>query len=801
MKTLRQTLLSTCVLGWIASGSSVNAQAGPASVSAHALASAETPSTAQGAVAPDSTSQDIVVTAQRRSESLSKTPVAVSVISGETLAKLGFSSQSDLHTAVPGLLIKASQSSNQLNFSIRGQSLEPFSSIRPGVLPYLNEVQVGGEGANSLYDLQSVQVLKGPQGTLFGRNATGGAVLFTSTRPTDKFGGYISGRLGDYSLRQVEGAINIPIMGDKLMARIAGDYEYRNGFQRNLFDGNRVGNVRRQAVRGSLTFAPNNAFKNELVVDYLHSGGSGTSAVISFITPQGQSGPNASPANILFSPQVDSFFGPGTWNRYLALHPNVDPAGIVAFAAKQKARGPFLIDVDSGGGHQTHDLVITNVSTLDVGQDTKIKNIFGYTHLHSVDIGEFDGTPFGIDRAGPRGRNVSTRQYSDELQLVGNAFGDRLSYVTGLYYANELVNNVSQSIVFDLSPIFGPFELINSAKNRSKTYAVYGQGTYNLDDLTGIHGLSFTAGARYTSEKISLTRNPDDLYVLAPKPIFNYNLQDTFKKVSWQFGLQEQVDPNLLLYVVTRRSFRSGGFNFYAPPLNGFGAQLGAEYKPQIVTDVEAGAKFSGRLEDMPFRANLAVYNLWLTDNQNVTYLNINGVASAVTINVPKAKVYGFELDAVLSPTSFINVGSTLNYTNARYTKNLVSVLGSAPIAFGPYTDTPKWSGSVYAEVTVPISGDWKASFRGDGVVQSSTVFSSTQSTLNPGAVISGYAIADFRVAVENSRQGWSLSANLKNAFNQTYYVGGLAFESVFTLDALVPGDPRTFFVQLRKTF
>lgn len=791
MRNLKRTLLSTCVLGWIVTGFSAIAQAGPPPVVTQA--SNEDPST--------STSQDIVVTAQRRSESLSKTPVAVSVISGETLAKLGVSSQSDLHTAVPGLLIKASQSSNQLNYSIRGQSLEPFSSIRPGVLPYVNEVQIGGEGANALYDLQSVQVLKGPQGTLFGRNATGGAVLFTTTKPSDVFGGYVSGRIGDYSLRQVEGAVNIPIIGDKLMARIAGDYEYRDGFQYNLFDGRRLGDVRRQGLRGSLTFAPGGGFKNELVVDYFHSGGTSTSAVISTIAPQGQAGPNAAPANILFSPQVDAIFGPGSWNRYLAAHPGADPDGIVAFAAKQKARGPFLIDVDSDGAHQAHDLVITNISTLDVAPNTQIKNVFGYTNLHSVDIGEFDGTPYGIDSGGTQGRNIRTRQYSEELQLVGKTLGDRLRYVTGLYYADELVNNRSQSIVFDIAPLLGPFELINSAKNLSKTYAIYGQGTYDLDGLTGIHGLSVTAGARYTSEKISLTRNPDDLYVLAPKPIYHYKLQDTFKKVSWQFGLQEQLNPNLLLYVVTRRSFRSGGFNFYAPPLGGFGDQLGAEYKPQIVTDVEAGAKFSGRIEDMPFRANLAVYNLWLKDNQNVTYLNINGTASAVTVNVPRAKVSGFEFDAVLNPYSWVSTGSTLNYTNARYTKNLVSVLGSAPIAFGPYPDTPKWSGSVYAELTIPISGDWKATIRGDGVMQSGTVFSSTQSTLNPGARIPGYAMADFRVGLENGRDGWSLSANLKNAFNRTYYVGGLSFESVFTLDALVPGEPRTFFVQLRKTF
>ena len=157
--------------------------------------SATTPSASGDARTP--ATSDIIVTAQRRAESLARTPVAVTAISADTLTRQAIVSESDLQTSVPGLIVKAGQSSNQLNYSLRGQTVDSFSSSRPSVLPYVNEVQVGGSNSSAFYDLQSVQVLKGPQGTLFGRNSTGGAVLFTTTKPTNLFEGYGSVRGGN----------------------------------------------------------------------------------------------------------------------------------------------------------------------------------------------------------------------------------------------------------------------------------------------------------------------------------------------------------------------------------------------------------------------------------------------------------------------------------------------------------------------------------------------------------------------------------------------------------------------------
>ena len=753
-------------------------------------------------VSDESAGGDIIVTAQRRSESLQRTPVAVSVVGSETLMKKVISSQADLQSAVPGLQVKASQSSDQLNYVIRGQSLDPFSSVRPGVLPYFNEVQVGGAGSGAFYDLQSVQVLKGPQGTLFGRNATGGAVLVTSARPEKEFGGYISGRIGNYDLRQIEGAINLPLIDDTAMLRIAGLFERRDGFQFNLFDNSSVGDVRREAVRGSLLLKPTPALTNTLVVDYLHSAGSSTSNVIYSIFDVGEQGPGATippiAVNFLFSPLLDLAFGAGAWATYLAGHPGADPDGIIAFVAKQNARGPFVIDVDGANTHRAKNLVVSNITTFDVAPDTQIKNVFGYTSIKAFDRAEFDGSPFGVDTLGPEGLRTNLRQISEELQLIGKV--GPLSYVTGIYFSDEKLDYFSESIIFDLLPfIYVP--QFNHAITTNKTLAPYAQGTFDLSGLTGLSGLSVTAGLRYTEEKVRVTRQPRDVYVTNPDPSFVVGPQSRkFKKFSWQLGVQEQLD-NILLYAVSRHSFRSGGFNSIAPPIAGFGNEGGSEYRAETATDVEVGAKFHGNVGGAPLRVNIAAYNLWVKNIQRVTYALILSNPAAITVNVPKAQITGIEADMTYTPSRWLNLGGSVNYANGRFTDNLVRVGGGAPVAFGPYPDLPKFSGTAFAELSAPIGGDLSASLRGDVYHQTRTVFSSAQRALNPGAVIPGYTLVDFRVAVEDKHKGWSISANLKNAFNRVYYVGGLPFESVFTLNAVVPGAPRTFLVQAGYRF
>ncbi len=764
----------------------------------------------------DAAAEDVIlVTAQRRSETLERTPVAVSVLSASALQRQAIVTESDLQIASPGLTIRAGYNSNQLNYALRGQSLDAFSDTRPGVLPYFNEVQLDGVGGGSsaFYDLQSVQVLKGPQGTLFGRNSTGGAVLFTSVKPDDTFGGYVSGRLGNYKSRQLEGALNIPLVGDTVMARVAGFYEKRDGYQRNLFNNTRAGNVDRYGLRGSLHFQLSDTISNDLVVDYLHSGGNSLSGLIDSLEPTGIL-PLIAFTNFgnqpLFNALVNGFTGGAagcnqTTNNcaaaYAAANPTLDPGGLASYLVTQKARGPYQIESDGPAKYRGRNIIVSNITSIDVGADTKLRNIFGYTYLQNGIAGDIDGTPYGIDDNGDGGKNDNTRQYSEELQLVGKTFGGNLDYVIGGFYSHETNENVTTSVLFQFAPL-----IVTTNYNKLTTrdmYAGYGQGTYDLSEATGIEGLGITIGARYTHEKIRFETLPADTAYLEPPAVratFDFDQQKSFGNVSWTLGIQQQVNSNLLIYVASRRSYKNGGYNGIQNPVPGKGSAGGNEYDLETLTDAEIGLKYRGQIGGIATQFNIALYQNWIKDGQRVAYTLLGSTPAAVTVNVPRSKVSGFELDGSIRPSSWLTLGGALNYTNARFTDSFVSIGGGAPVLFGTYPDTPKWSGSVFGEITVPVRKSIELSLRSDLYAQSLFWFASTGNR-SPGAHVDGYTLVNFRLGIEDRDAGWSLSAHLKNAFNRVYYVGGIATGELFQFNTVVPGSPRSFLAETRFKF
>jgi iron complex outermembrane receptor protein len=761
-----------------------------------AFAQSASPATVQNAAPATSTQlQEVVVTAQRRAENLERTPVAVSVVSGDALTKQGIASEADLQSAVPGLTIRGTADSNQLNYALRGQSVDAFSTSPPAVLPYVNEVATNNAGSSAFYDLQSVQVLKGPQGTLFGRNGTGGAVLFTTTKPTDIFGGYVSAKAGDYGLGSVEGAVNLPIVDDKLLLRVAAFSEHQNGFQHNLFNNTTVGTENRNAVRISLTAKLSDKLKNDLVLDYGQNRGS---SMVPSIYSVG--GTPFIPAPVLFSPILDAAVGfPGAWNLYLSQHPGAYAGGLTAFAALQKERGPYNVDIDGPLSNRDQNLIVSDITTYDLSSDIQIKNVFGYVNSQAAYRADIDGTPYGIESTGQNANTTKNKQFTEELQLLGKAFSKDLSYVVGAYYLNNTEYYDSPSTFLNLTPIISPASAATAADLTDQSYAGYAQGTYNLGSLTKIEGLSVTAGIRYTEEDVGEQVLPGSPYYDLPAP-FERNLSQSAGKLSWQFGAQEQLNSNLLLYVVTRRSFRSGGFNGTAAPLAGTAAVGGALFKPETATDVEGGVKIQGDLLGAPARLNLAVYNQWVDDIQRSIYGLADGQPAGYTTNVPAAEVTGFEAEGQINPTSWLKTGASLAYTDARFT-DAKTVLFGTPTIYGPYPDAPRWSGSLFAEATLPLQGPLSVSARGDLYAQSSFYFSSLNNTVNPGSQLAGYGLADFRVSLDDNAAGWSVSAYVKNAFNHVYYVGGVPLGSLLGFNTALPGAPRTFYVQIRDKF
>ena len=802
------------------------------------------------AVDAENANETVIVTAQRRETALQRTPVSVAVLTSESLTERAVTSEADLQVTLPGVTVRASQNSNNLNYAIRGQSLDVFSNTRPGVLPYFNEVPIGGGigGSSAFYDLGSIQVLKGPQGTLFGRNATGGAVLITTGRPTNQFGGYVIGRLGNFDLRYIEGALNVPIVPDVIALRVAGVHHERDGFQRNVHpncnsprplfpiasdpalppatsspNGCRVGDIDRTGFRATLEIEPTSSLRNTLVVDHLDSGGSSTSAVLYSLDPTGAiplialtdvSATGAPTFEAIISAFVQGGGGPpnagaGQAAIYRARTPNLPDGGLREFLPIQQERGPYIVDLDGPQKYDARNWLISNITEIDIGPETTIKSVFGYVDTKSVIFNDVDAVPFGVDNNGffptnaagePYGRIDKFKAFSEELQILGKAFDGQLDYVAGVFFSDEEFTAITGSDFFDF-PFIRTIQ-INAATTSNKTYAAFAQGTFDLGRATGVEGLSFILGARYTNEKVRIEYLDRDISRLAPPAVqatYDFDQSQTFKPFSWTLGLNYQVNRNTLLYAASRRSQRNGGFNYFQAPIPGPGEEGGNAYRTETVTDLEFGLKTQGRI-GIPYRFSLALYQSWIDDAQRVAYIVRGGAPVAITVNVPGARVRGFEFEGDLSLTEWLKVGGQLNYTDAKFTDNMVSVGGSPPVEFGNYPDTPEWSGSAFADINIPIGGSLNFSARGD-VYHQSSVSTTALGPRNPITTLPNYTLANFRVGIEDEDAGWSLSALVRNAFKEVYYVGGVPLGKLFQLNTAVPGERRTFLVEARYKF
>jgi len=744
------------------------------------------------------------VTAQRRAEAIERTPVSLAVISGDEMRDRAIVSEMDLQN-MAGITVKAAQNGNQLNYAIRGQTVDAFSSSRPSVLPYINEVQIGLASSSAFYDLESIQILKGPQGTLFGRNSTGGAVLFTTAKPTEEVEGYVSAWGGNFGEVKAEGAVSIPLVENKALMRISGFYQDADGWQDNVFRDETLGGIERKSGRVSLTLNPTETISNEFVATYYEAEGNNITAVA--VNSYNASNDAAFvPASILYSPLMDVAFGfQGAWDLFLSAHPGVNPDGLAAQVEyAQKNLGFHDASVDAPSLHDAENLIISNITTIDLTDNLQLRNIIGYNDMDQNNTGEFDGTHFPANDLGLFGRRNQLTQFSEELQLQGTTPSGLLTYVAGLYYSDEEDEQYSLSVLFDFQPLAPPVGQVNWGVTSNETVAVYGQGTFDLSETTGIEGLGITLGARYSEEDIEFKRKDEDFFITTGAPegaVFLNPLSDTFDQVSWTLGVEYQITDSTLLYGTTRQSFRSGGFNFYAPPVIGTGNEADATFEEESATDIELGYKYLGAWGDMPVRINLAVYQMIIDDLQRSNYVAVFGSLAGITVNVPEAKIKGMDLDFTLAPTEWLTVGGSLSLQDPEFTKNVVSVLDNPDTAFGPYPDSPDWSGSLFADARFALSDQLTLSLFGEVYGQDESFFSSTHDTLNPGSDIDAYTVANFRVAVSDEEAGWTLAGHLRNAFNEDYYVGGVGFKSLFSTNIAVPAAPMTWMVEASYRF
>jgi iron complex outermembrane recepter protein len=320
---------------------------------------------------------DIIVTARRTDERLQDVPVAVTAFGADALEERKISSETDLQVATPGLTVRQTGSSDQLNFAIRGQSIDSFSFSSPAVVTYFNDVQAGGGAAISFFDLASIQVLKGPQGTLFGRNATGGAVLYSSAKPSLDTGGYVKQGYGNYENKELEAALNLGV-AQGFAIRLSGKIRKRDGYQTNLLDGTHPNSIDSKVGRLSVLIAPEGSnFENSAMVQIGRFGGLTGGTKIA-----NANGVNGTPATYLdpitntVKPLVTNFRdtygigGPGA-----AVVPGF--TSLNDFLTKQQNIGFYDFYGNQDSMRRGRSTLVSNTTKFELSESVTLKNIFG----------------------------------------------------------------------------------------------------------------------------------------------------------------------------------------------------------------------------------------------------------------------------------------------------------------------------------------------------------------------------------------------------------------------------------------
>jgi iron complex outermembrane receptor protein len=753
------------------------------------------PADSQTAAAPPATSntgsagelQEVTVTARRVTESLSKVPIAVSAFNSDVLVEHTIVSETDLQSLVPGLTVKATATQNQLNYAIRGQTLDAFSGSAPGVLPYLNDVAIAPQTASTFYDLSEIQVLKGPQGTLFGRNTTGGAVLYQTTQPGDTFGGYATLRFGNYNLNEYQGAVDLPLDPGKLVVRIAGDVHEETGYVKNVYAGTTLGDVDAKSGRVTIKLTPIDHLTSTTVFQYGSYGGTEIDGGLYSYYAIGQTnnGHALVDTAALFFTAGGPMYTPQLAAKY--------PLGIAGELAQQKAWGPWAEALPYTPLHRTHGTFSENTTTYDFTPDFTIKNIASIIHDDARTDAAESGAPLGVldlaNYPSTVGVEYTTDQWSEELQLQGKAFDEKLKYIGGFYAASQTVASdipVEVGLGFVGNGLSAPIQEFHyNSTNVDRTDAVFAQGTYDLSDL--VSGLSATVGGRETWEELALDQNSTSLFAGSP----DQHMRE--QAPSWTFSLEDQITQELMIYAATRGSWRAGNFNGTTTPVDNQN-----EFGPEKTHDVEVGAKFSGP----KIHFNVAVYDQIVHNVQRDLYFVVDGTPSSFTHNVPEARIEGVELDGEILATSWLRLGANGAFTDASYPEGVVTVFGQT-LDFTNYQDTPRWSGSAFAQLTLPAPDPWgPMSVRADIYYQTNQTFSSLEASIAPGTTLPAYALLNLRYDWrEMMGTHVSLGVFAKNVLNRQYYLGGQALGPDVGFNEAVPGAPRTFGVELNYKF
>lgn len=772
----------------------------------------------QGNASVDDMSRDIVVTARRKSESAQTVPVSITAVGGEDIQKLGLQTTGDLQRLVPGVILNGAGSMSNTTYTIRGQGKAVTGPGLPSVITYLNEVPLPPIGSfTPTFDLDNVQVLKGPQGTLFGRNTTGGAVLVYTRTPSYDFEGYVQADVGNYNKHSFQGAVNIPIIADKLAIRLSADRERNKGFTSNISTGHRQDNLHMDALRASILFEPTDTIKNTLVVDHTR-----------------------------IESRAQAYF------PVVVLRPDLQPL-VDSLRARGKRVAASTVDPFDNETFWG----LSNTTAIDLG-GVSIKNIFGYRYTNVDNLQNAIGLPAApLPNLGPGlaalglvpgqpGTLITTRnhsvseQYTDELQISGSLLNDKLSWIAGAFYLKAQPAGVNY-LVLDLfrptPPTPTTAAIVNGALGGvwpvgslsdtlygDESYALFANLSYSLDDLD-LQGVTLNGGFRYTWDKQSICSNSRASVSLATGDTIvppyaglsecradagskfgraSFDGSAKSKAPTWTVGIDYQASDDIFFYFTNRRGYRAGGLNapVLAPVLSPF-----QTFDPQTVTDYEVGAHTKFRSGSWSGHFNIAAFishfdKLQLQATGITASSGLPGVdstnapsGSALQINAGTATSKGFEFDGDISPMRGLRFSFAGAHLRQKFDR-LESPAILAPFFHSPggFTGAPKWSYQFAADYAFDLGDFGRMSLHGD--------YYHIDHYLQGPVRLPGYNLISLNAQISNL-QGLpiTVTAYVDNLTNHQYIQNIIISATSFGINSGSYAPPRTYGVRVRYDF
>jgi iron complex outermembrane receptor protein len=722
---------------------------------------------AQGAGqrASGSALEEVVVTATRRAEKLQDVAISVSAISAEMLEKQGFQDILQLTQQVPNF---SSQSlfgpSGSPFLNIRGISFIDFTDANESSIGlYVDDVYYGAQGAaaGQLFDVERIEVLRGPQGTLFGRNTTGGLVHYISKKPGRDVEAHASVQVGSYGQRIVEGAFSTPIT-DTLAVRIAAKSNKDDGTQENRVTGTDWGKTDVQAARLTAVLDVTDRLTATLGLNYADS----DSTMVGYAL-FGNRVPTAPYTARCSVPQV---LASQCANRDGLRDPNPDPNYIYSEAAS------LPNTYTSSGGY------------LNLGWDlgfAQLTSVTGYQEYKRYTHQDIDASDNSIDQLGIYRSNME--QFSQELRLNGET--DLLRWVTGLYYYDDNRHRSSIYAINQVPTQNGPADLF------TESWAAFAQGDFRLSDT-----FTLVAGVRYTDETRELEnlRNYNQagasiLRDLNGNVIQSYSDDLGTTATTYKLSLEWRPLEDILGYLQYSTGFKSGGFN---PSLATSPRTVGPVGE-ETLDAYELGVKTT--LADGRLRLNGAVFYYDFNDYQALAGTSAGGVPVVLFINAGDAKVLGSEVEATWLPIDNLELSLGAGSLDTEFSAPPSVTIDGRPLDGKELPSAPGYNvnGSALYRHAIGEFGElsYQASFK-----YQDDVWLGPDN--NPAETQEAYGTWNFRIAWVSPENRYRLEAFVDNAFDEEYFIQRFESASAFFDSAYgVWGRPRTSGVKLTYTY